>query len=71
MDASGNMRQMDEILDDMGKNWEKLTQTQKIGVAQTVGGVRQYTNLIALMDNWDFFKQNLEVARGSEGTLQE
>jgi len=39
-------------------------------LAQTVGGVRQYTNLIALMDNWDFMKENLEVARNSEGTLQ-
>jgi hypothetical protein len=40
-------------------------------LAQTVAGMRQYNNFIALMDNYDFFKQNLEIAEGSEGTLEE
>lgn len=31
---------------------------------------RQYTQLVALMNNYDYFKENLEVARNSEGTLQ-
>jgi len=42
-----------------------------MALAQTVGGVRQYNNLIALMDNWDFMQENLATARGSEGALQE
>jgi hypothetical protein len=44
---------MDEILDDLATRWNNLGQAQKMALAQTVGGVRQYTNLIALMDNWD------------------
>jgi hypothetical protein len=39
-------------------------------VAQTVAGVRQYTQLIALMDNWSYFKENLTVAETSSGELQ-
>jgi hypothetical protein len=36
-----------------------------------VAGVRQYSQLIALMDNWDSFEVNLETAKGSEGTLKQ
>lgn len=69
--ATGDLRQMDDILDDLGDRWGELSDAQKVALAQTVGGVRQYTNLIALMDNWDFMKENLGVANGAEGTLQE
>lgn len=70
LDANGNLREMDDILDDMGEKWDTLTQAQKVALAQTVGGVRQYTNLIALMDNWDTFQENLKAAQNSEGVLQ-
>jgi hypothetical protein len=42
-----------------------------VSLAQTVAGTRQYTQLIALMDNWDYFQENVGVAEGSEGTLEE
>lgn len=32
--------------------------------------VRQYSQLIALMNNYDYFKENLGVAYGAEGTLE-
>lgn len=70
LDASGNLREMDDILEDMGNQWDKLTDAQKTAVAQTVGGVRQYTTLMALMENFDFYKQNQQVAKNSEGTVQ-
>lgn len=71
LDANGNLRQMDDILDDMGSKWDYLTDAQKVALAQTVGGVRQYTNLIALMDNYDKFKANVTTALDSEGTVEE
>jgi hypothetical protein len=45
-------------------------------LAQTVAGVRQYTQLIALMDNWnagdsDSMLANLNTAYNASGTLQE
>ena len=30
----------------------------------------QYNQLIALMDNWDTFKDNLKIAEDAEGTLE-
>lgn len=70
LDAQGNLRQMDDILVDLGEKWQDLTDAQKTALAQTVGGVRQYTTLMALMDNFDFFKENQEVAKNAEGTLE-
>jgi len=46
---------MDTILTDLAGNWDNLTQAQKVALAQTVGGARQYTTLISLMENWDQF----------------
>lgn len=70
LDASGNLRSMDSILEDLGARWGELSEAQQTALAQTVGGVRQYTNLIALMDNFDFYKQNQKIAGSAEGTLQ-
>ena len=70
-DASGELKSMDDILDDLASKWDTLGQAEKTALANTVGGVRQYTKLIALMDNWDFMKQNIQRAKSSEGSLQE
>ena len=54
-DQSGNLKDMDDILNEMGAKWGTLSKDQQVALAQTVGGVRQYTNLVALFDNWDKF----------------
>lgn len=69
-DASGNLRDMNSILDDMGSKWHTLAEDQQMALAQTVGGVRQYTQIMTLMENWDFFKENLNTAETATGTLQ-
>lgn len=71
LDMNGNLRTADSILDDMAAKWQNLSEAQKMATAETVGGVRQYTTIMSLMENWDFMEENLAVARGSEGTLQE
>ena len=70
-DASGGLKDMNDILDEMGAKWNTLSKDSQVALAQNVAGVRQYTQLIALMDNWDFFKQNLNTANASTGALQE
>lgn len=71
LDSNGELKQMDSILDEMGKKWETLGQAEKVALAETVGGARQYSQLISLMDNWDSFKNNVNIATNSEGALQE
>lgn len=50
-DQSGQLKDMDDILDEMGSKWQTLSRDQQTALAQTVAGTRQYTQLVALMDN--------------------
>lgn len=68
--SNGELRDMDRILDDIGGKWDTLNKDEQVALAQAVGGVRQYTQFIALMDNWDFMKENLETAKNATGELQ-
>ena len=70
-DSSGDLKSMDNILDEMGSTWQTLANDEKMALAQTVAGVRQYTQLMTLMENWDDFKRNLNVANNSEGTIDQ
>jgi hypothetical protein len=70
-DVNGDMKDMDVILNEMGAKWNTLAKDQQLALAQTVAGVRQYTQLVALMDNWDVFQENLNTAYTAEGSLQE
>lgn len=66
---AGELKDMDEILDEIGAKWGTIGKDQQIALAQTVAGVRQYTQFIALMDNWDFMQENLETVANASGTL--
>lgn len=73
--ANGSLKDMDNILNEMAAKWGELSDTQQVALAQTVAGVRQYNQLIALMNNWnngdnDSMMANLSTISGSEGALQ-
>ena len=70
-DSNGELKKMDNILDEMGEKWTTLSEDEQVALAQKVAGVRQYSQLIALMENWDKFQENLGIAKNSEGALQE
>ena len=70
LDVTGNLKDLDDILDDTAERWGTLSRTQQMATAQTVAGVRQYNNFISLMDNWDDMEDNLQTAKTSDGTLQ-
>jgi TP901 family phage tail tape measure protein len=70
-DGNGQLKRMDTILDEVGEKWELLGKDAQVALAQSVGGLRQYNQFIAMMDDWDAIKLNVEVAADSKGTLQE
>lgn len=70
LDSQGNLKKMDDILNEMGTKWHTMSEAQKVALAQNVAGVRQYTQLMSLMENWDFFQQNVDSARNATGALQ-
>ena len=75
-ESNGELKDMDKILDEMAAKWNTISSDQQVALAQTVAGVRQYTQLVALMENWsgtdnDNMMANLNTVANAEGTLQE
>lgn len=71
LDTNGDLRDMGDIVADLGDKWQGMNKAQKTAVAQVVAGKRQYTQLMALFENWDMYKENMAIAEGAEGSLQE
>ena len=71
LDATGQLRDMGKIVDEIGDKWANLSRGEQSAVAQVIGGTRQYTTMMALFSNWDKYQQNFELTQNSEGALEE
>lgn len=69
--ANGDLKDMDTILDELGEKWDSIGEAQKVALAETVAGTRQYAQFMAIMNNYDKILANQNLAANSEGTLQE
>lgn len=73
-DTDGELKDMDTILNELGDKWQLLGEDTKIALAQTVGGMRQYNQFMALMENWEGptgVLANIEKAKNATGELTE
>ena len=72
LDANGALRDMGTVVEEMGGKWKDLTKEQQVAIAEVMGGKRQYTQLLALFDNFDEYELNLKIsADDSEGAVDE
>lgn len=71
LDANGKLRDMGEVIEEIGNNWKNMSREQQISLSQTVAGTRQYNNLLALFDNWGMYTKAIETSGNAAGTLQE
>lgn len=71
LDANGNLRDMGDVMEDIGDRWGTLTREQQVYLTQTMAGQRQYSRLLALFDNWGEYEKALNTAQNAAGTLQE
>lgn len=74
LDANGQLVKMDTILAELGEKWDSLSNAQQVALAQAIAGVRQYNQIVSLMDNWDSgdadsMQANLGYVQGAEGEL--
>lgn len=70
LDMNGNLRDMGEVMEEIGGKWGDLTREQQVYLAQTMAGQRQYNNLLALFDNFEEYNKALNTAQNAAGTLQ-
>ena len=69
LDANNELRDMGEVIEEVGEKWSSMTREQQIALSQVMAGTRQYNNLLALFDNWDMYTDALETSKGSLGEL--
>ena len=70
LNASGQLRDMGEVIEEIGGKWTSYSREQQIAMAQVMAGTRQYNNLIALFDNWGDYEDTLKVSKNALGSLQ-
>lgn len=71
LDSNNHLKEADNILDELGKKWNNIGDAQKVALSETVAGTRQYSQFMALMNNYDKIQENQKVAENSEGTIEE
>ena len=70
LDSNGKLREMGEVIEEIGNKWNSFSREAQVGLAQAMGGVRQYSNLTALFENWDKYQAALKTSQNAAGTLQ-
>ena len=71
LDANGDLRDMGDVMEELMGKWNGMNEATQQAVAIALAGKRQYTQLLALMNNQDLYQQSMDIAQGSEGTLEE
>ena len=71
LDANNKLRDMGDVIEEIGGKWGSFSKEQQITLAQVMAGTRQYNNLIALFDNWDKYTAALNMSANAAGTLNE
>lgn len=71
LDASGELRNLDTVIMEVGTQWDGWSQKQQLAVAQLVGGTRQYGQFLTLMQNFDKYQDLLQSANLEDGSALE
>ena len=67
---NGELRDMGDVIQEIGDKWTSMSREQQISLSQTMAGTRQYNNLLSLFDNWDMYTEALNTSSKAAGTLQ-
>ena len=67
LDTQGQLRPLQEILDELGPMWANLDRNHQAYIATVLAGNRQQSRFIALMDNYDRALQLVDISQNSTG----
>ena len=51
LDANNQLRDMGDVIEEIGGRWTSMSREQQIALSQVMAGTRQYNNLLSLFDN--------------------
>lgn len=66
-DSSGQLRSLQDIMNELGPMWANLDRNHKAYIATTLAGNRQQSRFIALMDNYDRALELVNVSQNANG----
>lgn len=69
LDANDNLRDMGDVIEEIGEKWTTLSREQQVALSQIMAGTRQYNNLLSLFDNWNMYTDALNTSAEAAGTL--
>lgn len=70
LDAKNNLRDMGDVVEEIGEKWNTMNRNQQVALAQTIAGTRQYSRMMSLFDNWDMYESAKMTSENSMGALQ-
>jgi hypothetical protein len=69
---TGELRNLGEVINEVGDSWDTWTLKQKTAIAELIAGKRQYNYVFALFNEWnDMYETALETSETGVGRLQE
>lgn len=69
-DSNGNLRSTYDILGDLKPKWDKMTNSQKVSLGNTLAGVNQYKVFAAVMNNYSKAQEATTTALNSSGSAE-
>ena len=69
LDAQGDLRDMGEVIEEIGDKYQYWTEAQQAAAVQLIAGKRQYTQMLALFENWDMYQRSLSISENADGEL--
>ena len=66
-DANGELRSTEDVLNDLGQQWDTLNANQQAAIAKALAGTRQQSRLIAMMQDYERVIELQEIAEQSSG----
>ena len=70
-DTYGEVRDLGDVLDELGQQWEHLTRSQKSYLATQIAGTRQQSRFYAMMNDYDRTLELIEESQDSAGKSTE
>ncbi len=70
-DTQGEVRDLSDVLDELGGQWKNLTRSQKSYLATQIAGTRQQSRFYALMNDYDRTLELVEEGSNSAGKAQQ
>ena len=71
LDINGNLRDMGDVVEEIGGKWGTFSRNQQVALAQVIAGTRQYSRMMALFDNWDMYESAKKTSEDSVGALEQ